>query len=154
MKTRRFESEVWLPLPPAALFPFFADAFNLEEITPPHLRFQVLTPPPIQMEVGTIIDYRLRLRGIPIRWRTRITAWEPPVRFVDEQIQGPYRVWIHEHRFEASGGGTRMVDRVDYGVPGGTLGDWLVLPLVRREVEAIFRYRRERLAERFGAPPS
>ena len=150
MKTHRFESEVWLPLAPADLFPFFADAFNLEEITPPQLRFQVLTPPPIRMEVGTFIDYRLRLRGIPIRWRTRIAAWEPPVRFVDEQVRGPYRVWIHEHRFEASDGGTRMVDRVDYAVPGGALGDRLVLPVVRREVEGIFRYRRERLLERFG----
>ena len=139
--------------PPAALFPFFADAFNLERITPPFLRFRVVTPPPIEMRVGTLIDYRLRVRGIPLRWRTEITAWEPPLRFVDEQIRGPYRTWIHEHRFEATESGTRMIDTVRYAAPGGRPVERL---LVDRDVAAIFDFRRRALEVMFmaGQPES
>jgi ligand-binding SRPBCC domain-containing protein len=139
--------------PPEALFPFFADAFNLERITPPFLRFRAVTPPPIRMGVGTLIDYRLRVHGVPLRWRTEITAWEPPRRFVDEQIRGPYRRWIHEHRFEPLvGGGTRMIDTVHYAAPGGRLVERLV---VDRDVASIFGYRRRVLEELFAAdqPP-
>lgn len=131
---------------PAALFPFFADAFNLERITPPFLRFRVVTPTPIEMRVGTRIDYRLRVRGIPLRWRTEITAWEPPLRFVDEQIRGPYRTWIHEHRFEAIEGGTRMIDTVQYAAPGGRPVELL---LVDRDVAEIFEFRRRALGQIF-----
>lgn len=134
--------------PPGALFPFFADAFSLERITPPFLRFRVVTPPPIEMGVGTLIDYRLRVRGIPVRWRTEITAWEPPLRFVDEQIRGPYRTWIHEHRFQTIEGGTRMTDTVRYAAPGGRLVERL---LVDRDVAEIFEFRRRVLERIFAA---
>ena len=142
-----FLSELCLPLPRMQVFDFFADAFNLEALTPPFLHFVVLTPRPIEMRAGTLIDYKLRVHGLPLHWRTRISAWEPPCRFVDEQLRGPYRQWIHEHRFEERDGGTLMFDRVRYVVPGG----WFIHKLfVRRDVEKIFAFRRERLSERFG----
>ena len=106
MKTFTLTNELWLPHQPQDVFPFFADAFNLERLTPPSLGFRVLTPPPIEMKVGTLIDYRVRLRGVPMRWQSEITAWEPPHRFVDEQRRGPYRLWIHEHTFTSQDGGT------------------------------------------------
>jgi len=142
------EREQWFPRPLEEVFAFFADAGNLEAITPPWLGFEVLTPRPIAMRPGTLIDYRLRLRGVPLRWRTEISVWQPPHRFVDEQRRGPYREWVHEHTFTAVDGGTLVRDRVRYRVPGG----WLVHELfVRRDVERIFDYRRERLASLLGA---
>lgn len=147
MRIREFQSELWLPLPPEALFSFFADAANLDAITPPWLHFHIVTPPPIAMRAGTLIDYRLRLHGIPLRWRTRIQAWEPPHRFVDEQLRGPYRQWIHEHTFEARDGGTLARDVVRYAVPFDFIAHrWFVRP----DVEKIFRYRSEALMRRFG----
>lgn len=149
MKIREFESELWLPLPPEKLFPFFADAANLDAITPPWLNFRIVTPGPVDMREGALIDYRLRVRGLPLRWRTRINAWEPPHRFEDEQLRGPYRQWIHEHTFEARDGGTLARDRVRYAVPL----DWLVHDwLVRPDIEKIFRHRSEMLKKRFAAP--
>ena len=148
MKLREFQTELWLPLPPEDVFPFFADAANLDAITPPWLHFHIVTPGPIAMRTGAVIDYRLRMRGIPLRWRTRIGAWEPPHRFVDEQIRGPYRRWVHEHRFEARDGGTRVRDVVSYAVPFDFIAHrWLVRP----DVERIFRYRAESLRRHFGA---
>ena len=141
---RTLETALWLPRPPGEVFPFFADASNLEAITPPLLRFEILTPGPIAMRPGCLIDYRLRLRGCPLRWRTEITAWEPPHGFVDEQRRGPYRAWVHEHRFEDRDGGTRVTDGVRYRVPGGALVDRL---LVRRDLRRIFEYRARRIAE-------
>ena len=147
MRTFELTREVLLPRPLAEVFPFFADARNLERLTPPWLRFEVLTPGRIEMRRGTTIDYRLRLRGVPVRWRSEITAWEPPVRFVDEQRRGPYRLWVHEHRFEERAGGTLAGDHVRYAVPGGRLVDRLV---VRRDLDRIFEYRRDVLREIFG----
>lgn len=147
MKVRELQSEIWLPLLPEEVFPFFADAANLEAITPPWLNFQIVTPQPIQMQVGTLIDYKLRVRGLPMRWRTLISVWEPPHRFVDEQLRGPYRQWIHEHTFEARDGGTLARDRVRYAVPFDALvHHWLVRP----DVEKIFAYRERVLRERFA----
>ena len=117
----RLQAEIWVPQPREEVFDFFADAFNLEAITPPWLNFSVKTPAPIAMETGTLIDYRLRLHGIPITWRTLISVWEPPFRFVDQQLRGPYRLWHHEHTFEELDGGTLVRDTVDYAVPGGPL---------------------------------
>ncbi|MBX3315823.1 MAG: SRPBCC family protein [Phycisphaeraceae bacterium] len=155
MRTFTLNTELWLPRSPEDVFPFFADAHNLETITPPFLRFSVLTPAPIHMATGTLIDYRLRLRGVPIRWRTRIAAWEPPHRFIDEQLKGPYRLWHHEHLFMPEDGGTRCVDRVTYAVPGGPGLEGLIeRGFVRRDVERIFEYRRARLAELFTRLPS
>jgi len=131
------------------VFPFFADPLNLDQLTPPWLRFRILTPAPIAMDVGSLIDYRLRLHGLPIRWRTEITVFEPPYRFVDRQVRGPYREWIHEHVFEEVDGHTVIIDNVRYSVPGGRLVHELV---VKRDLQKIFDYRHGRIAERFPAP--
>ena len=141
------ESSQWLPRAPEEIFPLYSDAFKLEELTPPLLHFHVVTPPPIVMQTGVEIDYRLRLHGIPMGWRSRITAWEPPHRFVDEQVKGPYRLWLHEHTFTAQDGGTLVRDVVQYDMLGGRLADKL---LVRRDLRNIFAYRQHKLAEIFG----
>lgn len=132
------------------VFPFFADARNLEAITPPFLSFSVLTEGPIEMREGALIDYRIKLRGLPMGWRTRIDLWEPPLRFVDTQLRGPYRLWRHEHRFERLGSDTLVIDHVAYRVLGGRPVEAL---LVRPDLRRIFTYRREQLAARFGEAP-
>jgi ligand-binding SRPBCC domain-containing protein len=147
-RLHRLECRQWLPASPERLFPFFADAFNLEAITPPWLHFHVLSMPPIEMRSGLLIDYRLRLRGLPLRWQSEIQDWHPPHRFVDEMRRGPYRHWRHTHTFEPSEGGTAMLDVVDYAVPGGSLVNAL---FVRRDLLRIFDYRRQRLRELFPA---
>ena len=132
--------------PPDAVFAFFADPFNLEAITPPLLRFAVVTPPPIAMGVGTFIQYRLRLHGVPVRWDTLIQAWEPPHRFVDVQVRGPYRLWHHTHELAPrQDGRTLMRDTVRYALGFGALGALAHRAIVRRDLEAIFAYRAERV---------
>jgi ligand-binding SRPBCC domain-containing protein len=131
-----------LALPIHEVFDFFGEAANLECITPPELRFRITTPQPIRMREGTLIHYRLRLFGIPIRWKTRISSWEPPHRFVDEQLSGPYRTWIHTHRFTDLGDSTQMDDEVLYDLPLHPIGR-CAHPMVRTELNRIFRYRRE-----------
>ncbi len=149
MKTRRLRTELFVEQHLEDVFEFFADAHNLDRITPPWLEFEILTPKPIAMARGTLIDYRLRIRGVPIRWASEITVWEPPQRFVDEQRRGPYRRWSHEHSFESSNGGTVIIDQVDYAVPG-----WLLEPVfnglfVRRDLDAIFKYRHQQIVQQF-----
>ena len=142
-----------LPVAREALFPFFTDARNLERITPPFLRFRVLTEGSIDMRVGTLIDYRIKLHSMPVRWRTEITGWEPPGGFRDEQRRGPYRLWRHTHWFTPTDdGGTLCEDRVEYRVPGGPVAPLVDRFFVRRDVVSIFRYRAEQLAEIF--PPA
>jgi ligand-binding SRPBCC domain-containing protein len=148
MKLHSFDSAIWIPAPIDAVFSFFSDAHNLERITPPFLQFNVDTPDPIVIAVGTRIRYRLRLRGIPISWESEITAWDPPHRFIDEQIRGPYRVWRHEHRFAEQDTGTQVSDHVRYAVWGGSLVNSL---FVAPDVRKIFEYRRSKLTELF--PP-
>lgn len=144
------ETELWLPRPREEVFPFFAEARNLETLTPPWLRFEVLTPAPILMRPGALIDYRLRVHGVPLRWRTEIAEWQPPQRFVDVQLRGPYRLWHHTHTFEARDGGTLCGDRIRYWPRGGALINWL---FVRRDVARIFVFRQRRMQELFGGEP-
>jgi ligand-binding SRPBCC domain-containing protein len=146
----RLSSRQLVARPLAEVFPFYADAFNLETITPPFLRFRVLTPGPIGMRAGVTIDYALRLRGVPIRWRSEIPVWAPPTRFVDRQVRGPYALWHHEHRFEEVPGGTLVIDEVEYRLPLGVLGSIANAALVKRDLRRIFEYRRARIAERFA----
>jgi ligand-binding SRPBCC domain-containing protein len=144
-----FEQRQRLELPAEQAFAFFADARNLEAITPPWLRFSLLAEDPVEMREGALIDYRLRLHGLPIRWRTRITVWEPPRRFVDVQVSGPYAHWEHTHCFEAARDDEVVIrDRVRYVLPLGPLGEIAHALLVRRDVERIFAYRRLALAKR------
>jgi ligand-binding SRPBCC domain-containing protein len=144
-------AEQWVPLPPDEVFPFFADAHNLEAITPPWLHFRVLTPAPIAMAEGARIRYRLRLHGVPLRWLTRIAVWDPPHRFVDEQLKGPYRRWWHQHTFASRDGGTLASDTVHYELRAPRSLDHALHSLVvERDLERIFDYRRARLAERFA----
>ena len=140
-------AEITLPRPLEEVFPFFSDARNLERLTPGWLKFEVLTPDPVEMAPGTLIDYRLRLRGFPVRWQSEITAWEPPYRFVDEQRRGPYRAWIHEHTFEERDGQTVARDRVQYDHFGGRLINRL---LIAPDVAKIFAFRRKKMEEIFG----
>jgi len=149
MKTYSFETQTKLNKPLREVFPFFANAENLNAVTPPWLKFEILTPLPIEMKVGIIVDYQIHLHGIPIRWRSKITEWDPPRKFTDVQIKGPYCFWMHEHFFIAEGDQTRMIDRVEYAVPG-----WLFAPLihslfVKRDLAKIFQYREQRFLEIF-----
>ena len=139
--------------PPAEAFAFFADARGLEAITPAWLAFRVVTPAPIEMRPGALIDYRLRLHGVPVRWRTRIEVWEPGERFVDVQVSGPYRLWHHTHEFDDDGeGGTVIRDTVRYALPLGPLGALARMLFVRRDLERIFDFRRDAVERFVGAP--
>ena len=146
MRVHTLEREQHLPQPPEEAFAFFGDAHNLEAITPPWLGFRIVTPGPIEMAAGTLLEYRLRLHGVPVGWRTRIEQWEPPRRFVDVQLSGPYRLWHHTHSFERDGDGTLMRDRVRYALPLWPLGELAHLALVRRDLERIFSFRQQRIA--------
>lgn len=139
-RKRAFRTTLELPLARERVFPFFADAANLQVLTPPELQFQIVTPLPIVMAEGTVIRYRLRLLGVPFEWVTRISAWDPPREFIDEQLKGPYRTWIHKHLFVETSEGTRMHDAVTYELPFHPLGE-LAAPLVQLQLWRIFAYR-------------
>ncbi len=148
MRIHTLVREQDLPGTPEEVFDLFADARNLEAITPPLLRFEVITPGDIEMRVGTLILYRLHLHRVPVSWLTSIQAWDPPHRFVDQQVRGPFALWHHTHELFPSGaGGTRMRDTVRYAIGFGPLGELAHRVLVRRDLEAIFDYRAERVAE-------
>jgi ligand-binding SRPBCC domain-containing protein len=136
----------WLPASRDAVFSFFADARNLERLTPPWLHFRILTPGTIDMRTGAQIDYRILLHGIPLRWQSAITAWDPPRAFIDEQVRGPYRRWVHTHAFEEEHGGTRVRDSVEFDVIASWLTGWFVM----RDLRKIFAYRHETLVRIFG----
>ncbi|HSO35433.1 MAG TPA: SRPBCC family protein [Labilithrix sp.] len=151
MKTHLLVRETVIPRPRREVFAFFSDAGNLERITPRFLHFRIATPQPLEIETGTLIDYRLSLFGIPFRWRTLIEVFEPEQRFVDRQLKGPYSLWRHTHEFEDVPGGTRMTDRVEYAIPLGPLGALARVLFVKRMVEGIFDFRAETITEHFGA---
>jgi ligand-binding SRPBCC domain-containing protein len=149
--THVLERSQRIELPAAEAFEFFADARNLERITPGWLGFSISTPGAIEMRAGTLIDYRLRLRGIPLRWRTRIDVWEPTRRFVDVQLRGPYALWEHTHTFIPDGDEAVVIaDRVRYALPFGPLGELAHLVTVRRDLERIFDHRRGAVARLLG----
>jgi len=141
----RWQGECWLPAPREEVFHFFTDASKLEQLSPPWVHFRLLTPQPIAIRAGTTLDYRMRIYAAPIRWRSEITEWDPPIRFVDEQKRGPLRRWVHTHTFRSERGGTVVSDDVCYEVPLAFLAGWLV----RRDVEKIFEYRRAALRKIF-----
>ncbi len=143
MKLHRLEREQLLHHPVDEVFAFFAEARNLERITPPWLRFEVLTPEPIRMQAGTLIEYRLRVHRIPLTWVSRIEAWEPGRGFIDRQLRGPYGLWHHRHTFEADGEATVVRDAVDYGLPLSWLGELAHRLFVRRDLERIFAHRHQ-----------
>ena len=144
------ERSLFIPRPRAEVFAFFSDALNLERITPAFLRFHILTPPPIAMHAGALIDYELRLYGVRFKWQTRIEAFEPPSFFIDTQVKGPYKLWHHRHEFEDAPGGTLMRDRLDYDLPFGPLGALAKVLFVGRSVERIFDHRNATIAEIFA----
>jgi ligand-binding SRPBCC domain-containing protein len=148
-KTYILQRSLWVPRPIDEIFAFFSRAANLETITPAFLKFRI-TESPEEICQGSRIKYVLRLHGIPVRWATEIVTWEPPRRFVDVQLSGPYSLWHHEHRFTEERGGTRLQDEVRYALPFGLLGQVAHWVTVRRDVEDIFAYREEKIKEMFG----
>jgi ligand-binding SRPBCC domain-containing protein len=147
VRVQRLERRQWLSAPLDRVFDFFAQAGNLERITPPWLHFELLGEAPAELGVGTLIDYRLHVRRIPIRWRSRIEEWEPGRSFVDRQLRGPYRLWHHRHTFTLQDGGTLVRDEVTYALPFGRAGQFAHPLFVRRDLERIFEYRHRAVQE-------
>ena len=154
MRTRTLIRETWVPQQPEEVFEYFSRAENLEDLTPPELKFKILTPTPIPMSEGTLIEYRITLGAFLMNWRTLISAWEPPVRFVDEQLRGPYLLWRHEHTFHAKQGGTMIRDQVDYRVPGWFLEPIIHALFVGKSLQRIFDFRSEIIKRQFGETKS
>jgi ligand-binding SRPBCC domain-containing protein len=157
-----FSATTWVPYPQEQVFEFFSNAHNLEKITPPFLGFHVITPGPIHMNAGALIDYKLKLHGLPVRWRTLIERWNPPYEFVDVQLKGPYKRWHHTHRFTPEArtidgeriDGTSISDVVEYQLPFGLLGTIVESLWVRRDINGIFAYRTGVIAREFPAKPA
>jgi ligand-binding SRPBCC domain-containing protein len=139
-----FQSELWVPRPLSHVFEFFSRAENLEAITPPFLKFRI-TKAPEEMKKGALIEYALKVHGLPMRWKTEIESWEPPHKFVDVQLSGPYKLWHHTHRFSERNGGTMIEDHVNFELPFGPIGDLVYHLQVKRDVEQIFAYRTEQV---------
>lgn len=156
MRVHTLQREQWLARTPERVFPFFAQPENLALITPPSLGFRLLTPGPVDMKEGRIIDYTIRVMGLPARWRTLISRYDPPRCFVDEQLSGPYSFWHHTHRLEPRDGGTLLFDEVRYALPIALIGparDLLHTLYVRPALERIFDYRQQVFQERFDGIP-
>ena len=149
MKIHQLKTELWLLRPRSEIFQFFADPTNLERLTPDWLRFEIISKARQTMTEGAHLDYRLRIHGVPIKWRSEITHWKPPHRFVDRQTKGPYQLWVHEHTFSEHQGGTLVCDNVEYSVFGGALVNrFFVAP----DLDRIFRYRHAALKNIFDSP--
>jgi ligand-binding SRPBCC domain-containing protein len=149
MKIRHLTYEMWLPYPIDAVFSFFSDATNLNAITPPWLHFRILSSTPLALDKGTLIEYKLKLHGFPVRWQSEIIIWEPPTQFVDVQRKGPYLQWIHRHIFEECEGGTLIRDRVDYALAGWFAESLIHALVVGPDLKQIFEYRKKKLGELF-----
>jgi ligand-binding SRPBCC domain-containing protein len=149
MKVYTLQRELQVPLPLSVVFDFFSRAENLEKLTPPWMRFRILTAPPIQMKEGAAIAYALRVRGIPLRWISKIERWNPPFEFTDVQVKGPYKFWRHTHRFSEVEGGTSIVDIVHYALPFGPLGRLIHRLQVARDLAKIFDYRAQQVQALF-----
>jgi ligand-binding SRPBCC domain-containing protein len=147
MTIYQLNRELWVPRPLPGVFEFFSRADNLERITPSWMMFRILTPGPIQMREGATIAYKLRMRGVAIRWLTRIERWDPPFHFIDVQAKGPYKLWRHTHRFSEVRGGTLIVDTVEYALPFGVLGRVVHRIQVAKDLSQIFDYREQRILE-------
>jgi ligand-binding SRPBCC domain-containing protein len=143
------ESRVWVARPRDEVFAFFADPANLARITPPWLGFAIAGEAHA-LRAGAVLDYRIRWLGLPLRWRTFIREWDPPVRFVDVQVRGPYARWEHRHLFLEEQGGTWVEDRVSYRLPFGPIGRLAHAVVVQRQLAAIWRYREQRIGELVG----
>jgi uncharacterized protein (TIGR01777 family) len=150
--TSEFRQEIWLDESPEDIFPFFSDPANLGALTPAFCHFRILSGAGVPLQEGALVDYRLRLHGIPLRWRARVDIWDPPRSFVDTQLRGPFKMWSHTHEFEAFDGGTIVRDRVRLKMPLGVLGDLLVGPLVRRDINTVLAYRRAAIFDQFLEP--
>lgn len=146
---RTLERESVIKAPIEKVFDFFSKAENLNIITPPQLKFDIITPMPITIKEGTIIDYKIKISGLSFKWRTKITDWEPPNRFIDIQTKGPYKMWVHEHTFTADGNNTVMKDKVNYISKGWFLEPLIQRFFVRKRVEDIFDYRQKKLSAIF-----
>jgi ligand-binding SRPBCC domain-containing protein len=151
MMNRVLETRTLLPGTLAEVFDFFSRAENLGKITPSTLGFEILTPLPIEMKQGALIDYKIKLYGLPMRWRTEITAWEPPYRFVDTQLKGPYALWVHEHTFSQTPEGVEMIDRVEYRVPAGPFEPIVHQLFVGPSLRHIFGHREKAIREQLAA---
>ena len=150
MKLYTLDSIQFINKPIEDVFEFFSNPDNLSVITPPKLGFKILTPTPIKMSVGRLIDYKIYLMGIPIHWRTLITNFDPPHTFIDQQIKGPYTIWHHTHTFQKVDGGVEIKDRVVYSIPFSILGRILNFLWIRKDLENIFNYRKKVIDELFG----
>jgi ligand-binding SRPBCC domain-containing protein len=148
-----FVRKQYIPRPLEEVFAFFAKPENLSLLTPRELGFQIITPSPIEMRRGALIDYTIRLFGLRKRWTTRITSFHPPYQFVDEQLRGPYASWHHTHLFTASGQGTLITDTIEYSLAYGWLGEAAHNLVVQKQLEGIFRYRELAIERIFGTVP-
>lgn len=151
MKTYQLMREQFVPAPREEVFGFFSRPENLARLTPRELGFEIMTPGPLAMKAGALIDYTIRLFGVRVRWTTLITSYEPPGKFVDEQLRGPYSFWHHTHLFREADGGTMITDEVRYAMPFGPLGSLAHALFVRRNLRRIFTFREDAIGEIFGA---
>ena len=149
MTTYLFRREQWVPRPLPIVFDFFSRAENLERITPPRMRFHIISPLPIRMDSGATIEYALRVHGFPVRWLTEIETWNPPYEFIDVQAKGPYKLWRHTHRFREFRDGTLVEDSITYALPFGPLGRVLNQLLVAKDISGIFDYRAQTISALF-----
>ena len=150
MKTFELKKQQFVPRPLPEVFPFFERPENLAAITPPWLGFRIVTPFPIQMMEGTVIEYSIRVMGVRTQWKSRISTYTPPRAFADEQLEGPYAFWHHVHRFAEVSGGTLIVDEVRYALPFGLLGICLHSLVVQNQLRKIFNHRAQVIARMFG----